>query len=106
MIKINILGKPWVAKVLDGDRFNSTYGKEYAGITVLDSYELVFHADDFSEEVVVHELVHAYYTCLCVSSASLKPSQVEEVFCDLFARYHRDILRNAKIILRELEDDA
>jgi predicted metallopeptidase len=105
-MKIFILGQPWKVKVINGELFNKTYGSELAGVTDLTAREIVIHASDFNVEVIVHELVHAYYAGMCVGSASLRAHQVEECFCDLFAKYHKEILYNAHEIIKALEDKA
>jgi hypothetical protein len=79
---------------------------EAAGVTLPDSREIVFHLDELNLGTVIHELVHAYYDGLCVSSAELTNDQVEEVFAELFAVHGPCIIKQARKLLRELRAES
>lgn len=106
IIRVQILGREWRVSLLEGDAFVRAYGKEDAGITLPDSMEIVFHADELLLPTIRHELFHAAYAACCVTSASLKMEQQEEVFADIFAHHSPYLVKLANWLFQELKDDA
>lgn len=106
MKKVKILGRPWKVSVLEGDKFLRRFKEEAAGFTLPDSMEIVIHEDEFNLKTIRHELLHAYYDGLCVSSADLTHHQIEEIFCELIAEHGESILKQAKHLYKDLKDAA
>lgn len=105
-MKIDVLGRDWKISVLDADQFEKRFGSVDAGITTPETKEIVICADDVFVTTIAHELTHAFYDSLCISSAHLKRDQIEEVFCELLAVHGETILKMAKGICKALQDKA
>jgi hypothetical protein len=106
MITLKIFDRKWKVRVLDNDAFTKIHGNDAAGLTIFANKEIVINASDFTLETVKHELWHAYYASLCVSSANLDPAQVEEVSAELHAVYTDNMNTHAAYIYKQLAHKA
>lgn len=97
--KFTILGHPWVVYYCTERYYKRKNGKDSVGITHLDSREIYVRAKHLSRETVVHELTHAYFAELCTHSADITSDALEEIFCDLMAKYGSRLLRQADKIM-------
>ncbi len=105
MHKINfeILGKPWILRVLKRKRYTKKNGYDSVAITYRDKRRIDVSRDGADLETVVHELVHAYMTELCTYSAELDDDQIEEIFAELLAKRGRELLDLADTIYAEIQ---
>lgn len=104
MIKVDILGQRWTITAVTPEAFIKRFGEECQGMTIPNSREVVVNSDDLTIETVRHELWHAAYECLCVSTASLKKIQMEEVNCELFSLHGESLLKLARKLYKELRN--
>lgn len=93
--KFTILGKKWILKALDKKAYKKKNGKDSVGMTYIHKRKIYVRPGSQLRETLVHELVHAYLAELCVYSADITGDALEEVFCDLLAKFGKEILELA-----------
>jgi hypothetical protein len=102
MLELQIHGMKWKLQVLESDKFRKKF-EDCEGITIPETRRIYFLEDELDIEVVEHELVHAYMDGLCLDSTrEVSKDDLEEIFCELFAKYSTLIKRQAKWALKEL----
>lgn len=107
--KILIKGTPWKVFFLEEDAFIKKFGEVIGAITVIDYKEVYFHDGEIYKAHITHELCHAYYSSMCLGSTTLTNHQLEEVWCDMFALHGDSIMRQTRLIwkqLKVLEEEA
>ena len=103
-MNIQIQGENWIVEVIETDRFIKKCGDGIAGITDTVNKQILFCEDDFNKETIAHELAHAYFSCTCTTSAHLDSEQMEEIWCELIAKYAATIVRQTNKIYKELKE--
>jgi hypothetical protein len=102
--RIQIQGVTWKCIVFENEEFVKRLGEGIVGLCDHARKQIFFTEDDLDLETVVHEMVHAYYSQLCTSSANLTHDQIEEIFCEMFAKHGALILRQSRNILKKLRE--
>lgn len=101
-INFPVLGKNWRAKVLSKKAFRRKFKADCVAIQDMDKRKMWFFHTDL--ETVVHELVHSYLHELCVGRAGITDTDaLEEVFCEMVAKYGREILDLADQLHKAME---
>lgn len=103
-MNIDILGSRWHVSVLEADTFTKRYGAA-AGVTIGTFRKIVINEEDLTFGTVAHEIWHAALDSVCVSTASLKPPQLEEVTCELFALHGVALARLAYKLTKALRKE-
>ncbi len=106
MVKIQILDNTWKFYVLEDDEFAERFGEGDAAVTLPDTYEVYFSADEVTRVNVRHELAHVYYASMCVHAAELTVDQVEEVFAEMIGQNGPGIIKKAQYLYRLLKEEA
>jgi hypothetical protein len=106
MLEIPVLGNKWKVSLHEEDRYVRRHGDDTAGITIPTTNEIHFNEEEFSREVVIHELCHAFFAETCTGSANLNAGQTEEVFCDMIGKHGDRILRLSRKVYKELKDQG
>lgn len=92
-IRFKIMGKSWLLRSLSHKQYHSKkYRRGSVAITRLHKRRIDLSPQGRDKETIVHELVHAYMTELCIHSMTPSPDDVEEFFCELMAKYGRKLL--------------
>lgn len=102
-MKIKIQGEDWTVLVVETDKFIKKCGDGIAGITTPDTKTILLCEDDLNKELIAHELAHAYFHYTCTSAATLDNDQLEEIWCELIAKYGSTIHKQTNKIYRELK---
>lgn len=102
-LRIEVLGRIWSIEVLEADAFSKRFEGEYEGVTIPGTAEIVINDADLNFVTVAHEIHHAAFAGLCMSSADLTPAQLEEVTADLFAIHGEKLIALAKQVFKELK---
>ena len=105
-MKVQISNDTWKMIILETEEFEKRIGQDIAGLTDTQRKQIFFSEEDFNKELVVHELCHAYYSGLCLEATTLSNEQIEEVFCEMFAKHGSKILKQASQIYKKLKDEA
>lgn len=98
----DVLGLPWTAHFLPKKTFNRHHaedGYDVAAVTVCDDKQIHFRRAKLTRETVIHELCHAYIFELGAARADLNSDQLEEVYCDMVAKFGERIWKQADEIL-------
>lgn len=102
-IPFKLYGDTWKAYIVSHDKFMSLHGDDCEAITIIEDKKIVFNDEDLSLHVVVHELVHAYFSYQYIDSSNLSVLQTEEIFAELFGHKGEELLRLAKKLHKELD---
>lgn len=102
-IRFKILGKSWLIRSLPTKEYESKkYRKGSVAITRLHKRRIDLSPQGRDKETIVHELVHAYMSELCVNSMSPSTDDVEEFFCELMSKYGKKLLELADLLHTKL----
>jgi hypothetical protein len=104
-MKFIIFHEIWTIKPLSEDKFIKLFGDSIEAITMEQYKTIYLNEEDYTLQTIKHELAHAYYSCLCTGPANLTAGQVEEVWCEMVARYGDVILKQAKFLYKQLRKD-
>lgn len=99
--KINVLDHDWQA-ILRSDRVHKKEFPKTHGITILEDRKFYLRKSSLTLTSIIHEIVHAYQQELSYWELDLDEDQVEEWFCELFAKYGEKIIKDAKELCQKL----
>jgi len=92
-IKFKVIGKTWTLRCLDEKQYNK---KEIRANSVAITYVHKRRIDlsplGTDKESIIHELVHAYLSEMCIYSSELDADAMEEFFAELMAKRGQEIL--------------
>lgn len=86
MIKIKIKGDTWKVQVFDNEEFVEKFGEGMAAFADVERHQMFFDAEDLNLQVVRHEVFHAFTSYLHLDAVALQPEQLEEIYCEMFAK--------------------
>ncbi len=98
MIKFKVVDQTWKAYVRSERAHYKQFG-DCHGIAFPEDRKIHIRRSSANLATIIHEIVHAYQSELSFWELQLDEDQVEEWFCELFAKYGETILKDAKIIL-------
>lgn len=101
-MNFRILGKRWKIKKLGKKKYKKKYGRGSCAITIVYKRMIVLGPKGYDRETIVHELVHAYLSELCLHSADFDEDNLEEVFCELLAKFGNKLLSQAHDLHKRL----
>lgn len=93
--RLTILGHPWVIHYWPAKDFRARFGTDSTGMAECDAREIYLLASRLTEELVRHELHHAYVSELCLDVANLSGDQMEEACAELLSKYGERIINQA-----------
>ena len=105
-LKIEILGKPWLLRVLKKKKYKNKHGADSVAITHINKRRIDLGPDGTDLETIIHELVHAYLTEMCTKSSDLEDDQLEEIFAELMAKRGREMLDLADSIYKAVSQST
>ena len=110
--QISVVGKRWTVYFCPKSYFKRRHKKEFKGkpsgtaaFVVCDDRKMYLRTSSLKRETIVHELTHSYLWELCLWSLRHKDSEapieeVEEAFCEMMAKYGKQILKQTESILQ------
>jgi hypothetical protein len=96
---INLLHKKWRIVVRSDKVHNEKFPDTHA-VAILDDRKIHIRKSSLNVETVTHELVHALAHELSFTELQLDDDQIEEFFCELFAKYGRSLLQAAESVVK------
>lgn len=103
IIKLRVIHKTWEARLLVHKKYKKKYGTDSCAITEMDKRRILFSNKFIDLETIVHELTHAYLHELCIARADIDATALEEVYCELMAKFGNTLLRQAKRVFKQLK---
>lgn len=97
--KVEVLGHVWVVHYWSKRAFKKKYSGDTYGVTECDDKEIHLRTDRLKRETIVHEMAHAYIWELGAAVAGLDSNQLEEIYCEMLAKYGLKIHATADEIL-------
>jgi len=97
--RCDVLGHPWTVWFYTKKAFKKKYDNETYGVAELDDREIFLRVDRLGRETLIHELVHAHVWEMGAAVAGLDADQMEEVACELIAKYGERIFKIADEVL-------
>ncbi len=94
-MNILVVNKKWKIIVRSDKVHDSRYPDCHA-IAIMDDRKIHVRKSSLNETTVIHELIHAYCYELSFHELQLDDDQVEEFYAELFAKYGKQILQDAK----------
>ncbi len=95
----------WTIKVVTSKQMAKERedGKDIAGLYIADTKTILIEKDHVEQQVVLHELVHAYWSCLCLSDTSnLNIDDMEEICAEFIASKGEIMVKKAKKLVKDL----
>lgn len=103
MKKIKIWGESWSYEKLSPAKYDQVYGNDSQAITDIINKTIHFRSTSIDMATIIHELLHAYKSYLCLDSTNeISGDDWEEIYAELFAKYGTKILDNAKVLHKSL----
>lgn len=100
VINFTILGKKWKLRVLSKKKYLSKNGEDSIAITMMYKRQMDIHPSGIDNETLIHELVHAYLSEMCLSSTNkMTLADLEEVFAELMSKRGQELLDLASKLL-------
>lgn len=101
---IIVFGKTWKVFLIPRKQFNNLPDCDEGthGITDPDTREISLCIESLNEELLIHELCHVFYDSICLGSANLRHRDMEEISCEMFAKYGKEIIKLAESLNKEL----
>lgn len=105
--KVTISGDQWNIYVLHECEFDEQFGKSTLATTVYNHAQnqrmFFFKEGAICKSTVVHEVTHAFFSYQYLDSVRLKPSQLEEIFCDFMANRMEQVRKVSNTIYAKLK---
>jgi hypothetical protein len=103
-----INGDNWTIGLLSVEDMAHEHGADAAGITIADDKKIDICVDYLTDEVIMHELVHAHASYMFLDDATPTGTMMEEIFAGFFGKRHKLLIKQKNAIkkkLKEFEDD-
>jgi hypothetical protein len=97
-------GDDWTIGLLSVEDMATEHGGDTAGITIAEDKKMDFCTDSITDEVVMHELVHAHASYMFFEDASPTPTMMEEIFAQFFGARHKLLIRQKNAIKKKLKE--
>lgn len=104
-IVFKVFEKEWQLNLLSKKHYHKKYGKDSVAETQSHTRSIDIADEEFLHETIVHELVHVFFSELCIGSCTkMHPDDVEEFAAEVFSKYGKNILALADFLYAELTD--
>jgi hypothetical protein len=97
-----VLGQRWSCTLLSNEQYEAKHGRKCVAVTLMAERQIEFRADAFTLGTVRHELMHAYFASMPITSAGLGPEQIEEVAAEIVDTHWDTLSATAKQIYKAL----
>jgi hypothetical protein len=96
IVEFKVLNKKWKIRILEKKKYTKRYGEDSVAITLAYRRLIYLHPEGLDLETIVHELVHAFMSELCIKSTNeITPDDLEEIFAELMAKRGKELLQLA-----------
>lgn len=96
---VRVLGHRWEVRFCTKKYFKKHRTCPFdAAVADADSRRIYVLQGHGRRDVIIHELVHAYFHEMGANSAELTCEQLEEVFCEMAARHGEKISKQSRVI--------
>jgi Zn-dependent peptidase ImmA (M78 family) len=104
-LDIKILGQDWYVTCITEHEYKSIYADAEEAEAFMDPSLSTITINDayLTLDTVTHELVHAYIETCGVSHPLIEKDSFEEIMCTIFAKYGREIIKQADSIYHKLK---
>lgn len=104
-LEIDILGQSWYITSLPNEEYITIHAedKEAEAFTDTSLSTITINSDYLTLVVITHELVHAYIEMCCVGHSDIDKASFEEIMCDIFGKYGRDIVKQADFVYNKFK---
>ena len=100
--RIRINEETWTYRLLPDAEYNELHGTDSQAITDLEERTIDVAERGFNLNTMIHETFHAYKSYLCLDSAEMDNSAVEEIFASFFGKNSFKILEKAVNMYKNL----
>jgi phage gp36-like protein len=97
--RIDIIGHTWTIFFLTKSQFIKKYENHCLGVTEPDERAIFLRIDKLSLETIIHELMHGYLSEHNAHTMQLSPDQMEELCCDITAKYAAKLVEQGEQII-------
>jgi hypothetical protein len=97
-----IKGNTWEIRFLTSPQYIKRFGSDSDAITVPFHKKICFQKSIITPGSIRHELLHAIFAECNTESATLDPTQVEEVCASILEKHWNDINQWTELILNKL----
>lgn len=97
-MKIKIVNQEWKVRAFRLRSYVKHCGTGSAALCDAELNTITFLNENLSMHTICHELFHAYAYSLALVELDLESEQVDEFYCELFARHGSVILKQAEEI--------
>lgn len=91
-IKVDIGGDIWTIQMLTNRTYTKKHGNDSAGITETTLKYIDINKSEYSEEILIHELAHAFLSYQSMDNLNLGKDAWEEVYCEFIGKHLRKIM--------------
>lgn len=103
-MRYDICHDKWRFTVMSQDDFIRKHKTDDEAMATFESYEVDIQEAHLTVETIKHELVHVHLNyCFLESASGLSKADLEEIYCELFARRSDLISKQAKEIFKKLK---
>ena len=96
---IHLLHKKWRI-VVRSDKVHSEKFPNTHAVVILEDRKVYIRKSSLNTETIIHELIHCMVHELSFTELQLDDDQVEEFYCELFAKYGRNLIQIAESIVK------
>lgn len=101
--RIDILGETWKYELTTQERVDRLLGESSPAFVNFNNRTAYFSVDDFSRNILIHEICHIYHRTLCIdTTVKISMEDREEITCEFMARNAAAIVRLANQMYRAL----
>lgn len=96
VFKFKVIGKPYKIKILSEKKYQEKMEEfkieSAAAFLWIEGREIYIPVNSISLDSIIHEITHAFAREFAIIELSLNMQQTHEFFCELFARFGREML--------------
>lgn len=96
---VHLLHKKWRI-VVRSDKVHEEKFPETHAVAILEDRKIYVRRSSLTVETIAHELVHAMVYELSFTELQLDDDQVEEFYCELFAKYGRNLIQISESVVK------
>jgi hypothetical protein len=108
-MKIRVVASWWTIEIHSDKDFANLFFKEYGrchAVTIIEDKKIHVRVRSLNKISLIHELVHAYQEEMSFWELQLDDDQVEEFFCELWAKYGEKISANVRRFFKAIKSEG
>ncbi|MEO5367577.1 MAG: SprT-like domain-containing protein [Magnetococcus sp. WYHC-3] len=101
-MKVEIGGDTWTIQLISNRSYIKKHNsKDTAGMTNLSKKTIDLNKSEYSEEILIHELAHAFLYYQSIQNLDLDRDGWEEVYCEFIGKHLRKITKIVELVEAE-----